>query len=89
MSPPHVTIIAPANLALPALRQIVPVFRIQIISTITAAGTVSAVRLEPAAQGETPLGKCIIDVARRVPYEAHDRPRVNFVQPLRVKRQGN
>lgn len=61
---------------------------LQIISTITAAGTVSAVRLEPAAQAETPLGKCIIDVARRVRYEAHDRPQINFVQPLRVKRQG-
>ena len=58
------------------------------ISTIAASGKVTAVRLEPAGQAATPLGKCVTAVARKVRYPAHDRPSVNFVQPLRVKRQG-
>ena len=64
-----------------------PEIKLQVISTITADGKVSAVRLEPVAQGDTLLGKCITNVAGTVRYPAHDRPRVNFVQPLRVKRQ--
>jgi len=62
--------------------------KLQVISTIAASGKVTAVRLEPAGQAATPLGKCVTAVARKVRYPAHDRPSVNFVQPLRVKRQG-
>jgi hypothetical protein len=48
---------------------------------------VKAVRLEPSALGTTPLGRCLLAVARRVKYPPHADSEVDFKQPLRVARQ--
>ena len=60
--------------------------RLKVISTIRGNGTVAAVRLEPANQNSTPMGKCVHGVARRIRYPRHDKPSLNFLQPLRVMR---
>jgi serine/threonine protein kinase len=65
-----------------------PGFNLQVISTILQSGKVSAVKLEPEAQAQTPLGRCIVEVAMKIRYPRHDKPSVNFLQPVRVTRSG-
>ena len=63
-----------------------PELRLKVISTIQGSGAVARVRLEPMAQNSTPMGKCVIKVARKIRYPRHDKPSVTFLQPLRVTR---
>ncbi len=63
-----------------------PEIRLKVITTIRGTGAVAAVRLEPVAQNTTPMGKCVIAVARKIRYPRHDKPSVTFLQPLRVTR---
>ena len=63
-----------------------PEIRLKVISTIKGSGAVASVRLEPVAQNTTPMGKCVIAVARKIRYPKHDKPSVTFLQPLRVTR---
>jgi len=64
-----------------------PEIRLKVITTIRGNGTVARVRLEPVAQNNTPMGKCVINVARKIRYPRHDKATVTLVQPLLVKRR--
>jgi hypothetical protein len=58
-----------------------------IVTTVTGSGRVKGVRLQPVGLQETPLGRCILAVARTVKYPPHADSEVDFKQPLRVARQ--
>jgi len=62
------------------------VVTLRVISTVLADGRVSTVVIEPPDQADSPVGRCVLGVARRVRYPAHDRPQVTFVQPLTIRR---
>ena len=58
-----------------------------IVTTVAGSGRVKTVRLEPGALAATPLGRCLVGLARRVKYPPHADSEVDFKQPLRVARQ--
>jgi hypothetical protein len=58
-----------------------------VTSTIQGSGVVSDVSLQPAALNATPLGKCVIGVARRIKYPRHDRSNIKFVLPMKLARR--
>jgi hypothetical protein len=59
---------------------------LKVVSVISAAGTVKEVRVEPAALGGTPLGRCIVKVASRIRYPRHDKASITFLQPVTLTR---
>ncbi|MFH1132748.1 MAG: protein kinase [Pseudomonadota bacterium] len=63
----------------------VDVVRLKVISTIMGNGRVANVTIEPASEQNTPLGKCIIRIARDIRYPQHREQEVTFAQPLQVK----
>lgn len=61
--------------------------KVELLSTIERSGKVSRVTLKPASAAATPLGRCLLVVARAIRYPCHDREVVNFRQPIAVARQ--
>jgi hypothetical protein len=59
---------------------------LKVVSVISAAGTVKEVRVDPAALGGTPLGRCIVKVASRIRYPRHDKASITFLQPVTLTR---
>jgi serine/threonine protein kinase len=58
-----------------------------VVTTVAGSGRVKAVKIEPAALQGTPIGQCLLGVARRIKYPAHADSEVDFKQPLRVARK--
>jgi serine/threonine protein kinase len=58
-----------------------------IVTTVAGSGRVKAVKIEPGALQGTPIGQCLLGVARRIKYPAHADTEVDFKQPLRVARK--
>ncbi|MCA9671749.1 MAG: serine/threonine protein kinase [Myxococcales bacterium] len=64
-----------------------PAVSLRVVSTILASGHVKQVVIEPPTRANSPLGRCVAAVAKRIRYPRHDKAEVAFHQPLKVKMQ--
>jgi serine/threonine protein kinase len=62
-----------------------PEVSLKVTSTIRGSGRVERVDLEPAAMSSSPLGRCVVKVAKRARYPRHDKPSIKFLQPIRLR----
>ncbi len=60
--------------------------RLKLITSISGDGKVTAVKLDPDALASTAFGRCALKVASAIRYPAHNKPTINFAQPLTLKK---
>jgi hypothetical protein len=61
--------------------------RLKVLSAISAGGRVTEAKLDPTSLEGSDFGRCVLKVARAIRYPPHDKPTINFLQPLALTRQ--
>jgi serine/threonine protein kinase len=60
--------------------------RLKLITSIAADGKATSVVLDPGSLAASPFGQCALKVASSIRYPPHNKPTINFAQPLTLKK---